>query len=328
MDAELVEYSPTRQTDRPNVTSSPKAVQIQRTIAFGVVVLPLFGACAALYAAGQGTIALAEVGIFVGMYFVGMLGITLGFHRCFAHRSFKAGPVLRAFLAILGSMSAQGPLLWWVATHRCHHAYSDQPGDPHSPHLIGPVSLTGWRGFWHGHIGWMFSEEQADWVRFCPELIKEPLLFRVHRLYPLWLLIGLLIPTLLGGLLIGGAWGFFSGFLWGGLVRIFCVNHALWCVGSISHLYGGRPFQHRTLDQSANNWFVALVAFGEGNQNNHHAFPSSAKHGIEWWQPDFTYRVIGLLGLLGWIRDIKSPTKSTLEMAARRPTVGSAVLTK
>jgi stearoyl-CoA desaturase (delta-9 desaturase) len=158
----------------------------------------------------------------------------------------------------------------------------------------------------------MFSEEATNWVQFVPDLIKDKVLFRIHRLYPLWVFIGLILPSVLGWALTGHGYGALSGFLWGGLVRIFLVNQALWCVGSLSHMYGGRPFRHKTKDYSANNFWVALAAFGEGNQNNHHAFPSSARHGLKWWQPDFTFWVVLILEGLRLIRDVKTPTKNTI----------------
>ncbi len=274
---------------------SSGAVRIQNIIAFQVVVLPTLALLLSIYLISTYGISTFGISIFVIMYVLGMLGITLGYHRYFAHRSFETSRFMRLFLVVLGAMSAQGPLFWWVATHRRHHALSDKPGDPHSPQLHDGTMTSRIKCFFHSHVGWMFSRRITNWARFVPDLIKDKTLMKMHRQYPLWLLFGLLVPTLAGWAIVGTAYGALEGLLYGGFVRIFFVNHALWCVGSLSHMFGGRPLRAKTKDSSANNYWVALAAFGEGNQNNHHAFPRSARHGLEWWQPDFTYKVIVLL---------------------------------
>lgn len=286
-------------------TGSNEAVRTQRVIAFLVVVLPLLGLLLSIYLAMRNGVSAFAVWSFVVGYTLGMLGITLGFHRFFAHRSFETSRPMQIFLCILGSMSAQGPLFFWVATHRRHHANSDRPGDPHSPQLHG-----GWlKGLFWGHIGWMFSKDLTNWGKYVPDLMRNRGLFRLHRLYPVWLLLGLIIPAVLGWLIVGSAYGALEGLLYGGLVRIFFVNHALWAVGSISHMFGGRPLQSKTRDHSANNFWVAVAAFGEGNQNNHHAYPRSARHGLEWWQPDFTFQVIRFLSAIGLIKNVAVPPR-------------------
>ena len=320
MDAKSMTHMPPTLSplDQPTVRANETAVRIQRAIAFAVVVVPLFGCLAAIVLGWKQGVTRAEIGILIGAYIIGMLGITLGFHRHFAHRSFKTSRAMQVVFAILGSMAAQGPLFFWVATHRRHHAYSDVPGDPHSPQLSGQSGWAKLKGFWHGHIGWMFSEEQTNWGKFVPDLIKDKLMYRMHRLYLLWVLLGLAIPAAAGGLLIGTGEGALAGFLWGGLVRICLVNQALWCVGSICHMFGRRVFQQTTWDQSADNYWVALVTFGEGNQNSHHAFPSSARHGLAWWQPDFTADVIGALTLSGLIWDVTIPHASAIQNALNK----------
>lgn len=274
---------------------SSGAVRFQNVIAFQVVVLPTLALLLSIYLISTYGISTFGISIFVIMYVLGMLGITLGYHRYFAHRSFETSRFMRLFLVVLGAMSAQGPLFWWVATHRRHHAFSDTPGDPHSPQLHDGSINSRIKCFFHSHIGWMFSREMTNWARFVPDLVKDKTLMKMHRQYPLWLLFGLLVPTLAGWSITGTFYGALEGLLYGGFVRIFFVNNALWCVGSLSHIFGRRPLRAKTKDSSANNYWVALAAFGEGNQNNHHAFPRSARHGLEWWQPDFTYKVITLL---------------------------------
>lgn len=304
---------------RPSHIGSDRAVFIQRFIALLVVVLPAAGVLTGLYLALTKGLGWAEIVIFMVMYTLGMLGITLGFHRFFAHRSYKTSGIFAKFLIVLGSISAQGPLLFWVATHRRHHIHSDQPGDPHSPNLHGTQGFGKLKGFLYGHIGWMFTKELTDWKHFVPDLLKNRAYFTVQRFYFIWLFLGLALPTLWGWLWMGSTIGAVKGFLWGGLIRIFCVNHALWFVGSVSHMYGHRPFSAKTRDQSANNWWVALAAFGEGNQNNHHAFPNSAKHGLEWWQPDFTFIIIKVLEKLRIIWDVKIPSRQLITQTRSQP---------
>jgi stearoyl-CoA desaturase (delta-9 desaturase) len=208
-------------------------------------------------------------------------------------------------------------LVTWVASHRRHHAYSDQPGDPHSPNLQG----SGWRGLlhglWHAHVGWMFSDELTDWSRFARDVMQDRTLFKIHQSYFLWVGLGLLLPLVLGGLLTGTWMGAATGLLWGGFVRMFLVNNGSWAVGSVCHVFGSRPFNNR--DHSANNYLVAIWTFGEGLQNNHHAFPSSASHALTWWEPDVSMGFIRLLQALGLVWDVKTPSSRAIELARSVP---------
>lgn len=300
----------------PGVTvANATARKLQRSIALAVVIIPFLGFVVAISLLWRYGIGPVELGILMVMYATTLTGVTVGFHRHFAHRAFQASKTVRVVLAILGSMAAQGPILFWVATHRRHHAYSDQPGDPHSPHFHGKGFLDRLRGFWHAHMGWFFSDEITNCAHYAPDLLRDNVIFRINQQYFIWLFVGLVVPTLLGGVLTGTWIGAFQGFLWGGLVRMFLVNQACWCVGSIGHTFGSRPFD--TKDQSANNFWVALIAFGEGLQNNHHAFPGSAKHGLKWWEPDLSARIIRALEVVGLAWDIKVPTARMI-MEARR----------
>ena len=289
--------------------------RLQWSIAFGVVVIPFLGVIVAgvlFWRRGMGWV---EGGALLVMYVLCMLGITVGFHRHFAHRSFSTSRPMSLLFGVLGSMAAQGPLLFWVATHRRHHAFSDEPGDPHSPNLNGS-GLSGLLcGLWHAHIGWMFSDEATDLVDFARDLLRDRDLFTIHRTYLFWVYSGLALPALVCGLLTLTWTGALQGFLWGGLVRVFLVNHASWCVGSVSHVFGTRPFETR--DYSANNYWVALLTFGEGLQNNHHAFPSSFSHAVRWWQPDFSAVVIRCLRFAGLVWDVKYPSERAIREARR-----------
>jgi stearoyl-CoA desaturase (delta-9 desaturase) len=255
-----------------------------------------------------------QLGVMAAMYLVTGFGVTVGFHRLFTHKSFVAPRLVRVALAVMGSMSVQGPLLWWVAMHRQHHQHSDGPGDPHSPHLHGK-GLTGWlSGAWHAHMGWLFKEDGPGLARYVPDLLKEPALRAVNRLYPLWVLIGLVLPAAVGGGLTRTWLGALLGFLWGGLARIFLVHHVTWSVNSICHFWGARPFD--THDQSRNNLVFGVLALGEGWHNNHHAFPTSARHGLRWWQFDASYWVIRGMERLGLASKVRVP--ATQALAVRR----------
>ncbi len=289
--------------------------RLQRRIALAVIIIPFLGTLLAASLVWRNGIGLVEILSFVLMYLVAMAGVSIGFHRLFTHKAFDTGKRTRVALAVMGSMAAQGPLLFWAAMHRRHHAFSDRPGDPHSPHRDGEEEVTGLRGLWHAHIGWMLSEDAADWVSFARDLMHDRTVFRIHQHYFLWLIAGLALPAVVAGLATLSWSGAALGFLWGGLVRTFAVNQASWCVGSVCHYIGARPFQ--THDHSANNYAVAVLTFGEGLQNNHHAFPSSARHGLVWWEPDFSGTMIGLLARAGLVWNVRHPTPEAIARVRR-----------
>ena len=225
-----------------------------------------------------------------GMYVATALGISVGYHRFFTHRSFKTPRPMAAILAALGSMAVEGPVLQWVAVHRRHHHHSDDHDDPHSPHTHGAGLWGIVRGMWHAHMGWLFRTHPGGLARYVRDLRKDPMVRGMSQLFPVWVLLGLLIPAVLGGLLTLSWTGVLLGFIWGGLVRVFLVHHVTWSINSVCHIWGTRPF--RTHDESRNNAIFGVLAFGEGWHNNHHAFPTSARHGLRWWQLDVTYMII------------------------------------
>jgi len=289
----------------------PSAQRHKQLVAFLVVAPPLLGTVLAGFLAVRHGVSWVELTTLGVMYLVCMLGITIGFHRYFAHRSFETSPGFARVLAAMGSMAAQGPLLFWVATHRSHHAYSDQEGDPHSPNLHGSHAWGLLHGWWHAHIGWMFSSQMAEWNHFAHDLMRDRRTFSFHQQYLFWVIAGLVLPTVLGGILAQSWQGAWLGFLWGGLVRICLVNQASWCVGSVCHMFGTRPF--RTDDRSANNHIVAVLAFGEGLQNNHHAFPSCYSHRVRWWEPDLSATVLVCLRAVGLVWNLKFPSERVIE---------------
>ncbi|WP_206786184.1 acyl-CoA desaturase [Amycolatopsis sp. MtRt-6] len=251
-----------------------------------------------------------------GAFFVvSTLGVTVGYHRYFTHGSFRAKRALRIALAVAGGLAAQGPVIGWVADHRRHHAFSDRDGDPHSPWLFGtsPVALV--RGFWHAHMGWLFGRDKTNVDRFAPDLAADRDLRVVDRLFPLWVVLSLLLPPLLGGLITLSWWGALTAFLWAGLARISFQHHVTWSVNSICHMIGERPFASR--DRSANFWPLALLSMGESWHNTHHADPTSARHGVLRGQLDVSARVIWVFEKLGWAWNVRWPTAKRLAALAR-----------
>ncbi len=244
------------------------------------------------------------------------VGVHAGFHRLFSHGSFKTHRVTRYTLAVLGTMAGEGPVISWVAIHRRHHQSSAQPDDPHTPNQSGSLL----RGFFHAQLGWLFGDEYRGpkmlscAINYTPDLVREKPLAAISRWYFPIVLLGVLIPGLIGGWLSGGWGGFLSGMFWGGLVRSFLVLNATQSINSLGHLFGRQPF--RSNDRSTNNAFVSLVTLGEGWHNNHHAFPSSAIQGLRWWQLDPQAWCIRLLQLLGLAWDVRRPTPE--QVAAKR----------
>ncbi|MFJ9778636.1 acyl-CoA desaturase [Amycolatopsis sp. NPDC101161] len=247
-------------------------------------------------------------------YVFATLGVTVGYHRYFTHGAFKASRPLRVALAIAGSMAVQGSVIFWVASHRRHHAFADREGDPHSPWLFGTSPSALLRGFWHAHMGWMFSREVTNADRFAPDLVADRDLRVVNRYFWLWITLSLALPAVLGGLLSWSWWGVVTAFFWAGLVRIAFLHHVSWSVNSICHLIGERPFASR--DKAANFWPLALLSMGESWHNSHHADPTCARHGVLRGQVDVSARVIRTFEQLGWATDVRWPRADRL--AAKR----------
>jgi stearoyl-CoA desaturase (delta-9 desaturase) len=242
--------------------------------------------------------------VFTATYLLVGIGVTVGYHRLFTHRSFKATPAVRATLAILGSAAAEGAVIEWVSTHRQHHQFSDAEGDPHSPHVgRGKGIWGGLRGLFHAHVGWVFGDSQrADENRYAPDLTRDPQMEFLNRTWLLWVLAGLVFPFALGWTLTGSVIGGLTGLLWGGAVRIFVLHHATFSINSLCHFFGRRRFP--TGDESRNLAWLALPTLGESWHNNHHAFPTSARHGLGRWQLDLSAGVIWILERLGLAWDV------------------------
>jgi stearoyl-CoA desaturase (Delta-9 desaturase) len=246
----------------------------------------------------------SDVAVFAIMYVITGLGITVGFHRYLTHRSFKTSRPLRAILAVLGSAAIEGPAISWVADHRKHHRFSDREGDPHSPH-VGHGG--GWKGalsgLVHAHLGWLFiHSERGAKRRYAPDLMKDPIVSFVDRTFVVWALGGFAVAFGLGWA-IGGTWlAALTGLLWGGGVRMLVVHHVTYSINSLCHFFGRRRFT--TSDHSRNLLWLAIPSFGESWHNNHHAFPTSAYHGLRRWEIDPSALVIRGLEAVGLVWDV------------------------
>ncbi|HTU97971.1 MAG TPA: acyl-CoA desaturase [Solirubrobacteraceae bacterium] len=246
-----------------------------------------------------------ELALMASLYVITALGITLGYHRMFTHRAFKASAPFRAIVAVLGSMAVEGSVITWVADHRKHHAFTDIEGDPHSPHLAGPGLVGAVKGLWHAHVGWLFETVgTADRERFAPDLVKDRALQVVDKLFFLWVTLGLVIPFALGWIIGGGLGTALTALLWGGLVRVFLLHHVTWSINSVCHFFGRKRFDIE--DESRNVFWLAPFSMGEAWHHNHHAFPTSAFHGLRFWErvADPTGLVIALLEKVGLVWDV------------------------
>ena len=216
----------------------------------------------------------------------------------------RPSPFMRGVFAVCGSMAIEGPVISWVADHRKHHAFSDRPGDPHSPHVDHG---SGWRGaikgLVHAHVGWLFLHtHRGRRTRYAPDLIADPVVSRVDKLFVPCVALGLIAPFCLGWLFGGTLRDGFTGLLWGGAVRVLVLHHATYSINSLCHFFGRRRFA--TKDESRNLLWLAPLTFGEAWHNNHHAFPTSAAHGLRRWEFDPSALVIDGLEKVGLAWDV------------------------
>ena len=292
-----------------------QAEHFERKVAYITIFVPfLFVLLGGVFLWGQ-SVSIIDISLCIGMYSFTMLGITMGFHRLFTHRSFKCGNGLKLALGIAGSMAAQGPIYFWVASHRHHHKHSDQTNDPHSPNNYEGNILVGFKEFWHSHVGWMLTNNKPiNYIRLVPDLIRDRFIFRINKLYFVWVFAGLFLPGLIGGLLTFSWYGMLTGIFWGGFLRMFLVHHSTWTINSLCHIFGSESYVSN--DKSKNNFICAILTFGEGWHNNHHAFQNSARQGLKWWQIDFTYNLIKLMAILRLAWDINLPEPEMLEKKA------------
>ena len=291
----------------PHVTiPRPSQLKRERLIFAASIAIPFVGFLGAIALAWYSGMTAIDWILFVSMFFLTVLGIETGYHRLFSHHAFETVAPIRAFLAIAGCMASQGPVIYWVSNHRRHHIYSDQLNDPHSPYFKGEKSVGFWQGFWHAHIGWIFDAERTCPGRYGRDILKDPLIMTIDKYYFVWLFLGLLIPTILAGVLTWSWEGLLHGFLWGGMARMFLVQQGTYGINSFCHVFGDRPFDTR--EKSTNNICLTIPTLGGSLHNTHHAFPNTAINGFQWWELDPSAWFVRGLEKLNLAWNIKVPT--------------------
>ena len=285
--------------------------RLDRIVTGTVTIVPFLLLGVAVWQAWQSLLGWHDIVVFGVMYVLTGLGITVGFHRHFTHRAFATSKPVRATLAILGTAAIEGPITAWVADHRKHHAFSDQFGDPHSPHVDHGQGLRGaLRGLAHAHVGWLFLHTQrGNKQRYAPDLVADPLIAYIDRTTLLWIGLGLAVPFGLGYALGGTLSAALTGLLWGGAVRVVLLHHVTYSINSLCHFFGRQRFASD--DHSRNLAWLAPLSFGEAWHNNHHAFPTSAAHGLRWHERmlDPSAMVIGAMERMGMVWDVVKISK-------------------
>jgi stearoyl-CoA desaturase (delta-9 desaturase) len=292
--------------------------KLDRFLTGTITVLPFIGLGLAAWQLWSNALNWSDVIVFLIVYPATGLGITIGFHRMLTHRAFKTKPWVKATFAALGSAAIEGPVISWVADHRKHHAFADREGDPHSPHVDHGHGLRGaLKGLFHAHVGWLFIHTQrGNKERYAPDLLEDPIVAFVDRTFLLWVLLGLLVPFLLGWAIGGTLMAGLTGLLWGGLVRMLVLHHVTYSINSLCHFFGKRDFE--TDDHSRNVFWLAPLSFGESWHNGHHAFPTSARHGLKRWQFDISAGVIRILEAVGLAWDVQRPAPDRVAAKAAR----------
>jgi stearoyl-CoA desaturase (delta-9 desaturase) len=283
----------------------------EQLVLYTFVIVPFLAIVAAVPVAWGWGLSWLDVGLLVAFYFLGVGGVTVGFHRLFTHKSYKANRPLRDALALIGSFAIEGPVIRWVADHRRHHAYTDREGDPHSPWRYGTSTGALIKGLFYAHVGWLFDEEHTNREKYAPDLLADRDIRFISKTFALWAAISVFLPPLIGWLVTGTWAGVLSAFFWGSLVRIFLIHHVTWSINSVCHLVGKRPFASR--DKSANFWPLAILSMGESWHNMHHADPTAARHGVLRGQVDISARIIWVFEKLGWATDVRWPGPERLQ---------------
>jgi stearoyl-CoA desaturase (delta-9 desaturase) len=291
---------------------------LEQSLVIAFMIIPVVALVAAVMLTWGWGITLLDVVIATIAYFGTGLGVTVGFHRHFTHKSFKATRPMKVALAITGSLAFQGSIVSWVADHRRHHAFSDKEGDPHSPHVDHGVGFKGaLKGLLHAHVGWLFIHTQRGLkTRYAPDLLADKVVKKINDTFIVWAFAGLILPFILGWLIGGTVTDALTGLLWGGAVRMLVMHHATYSINSLCHFFGRQRFS--TGDESRNLLWLSFFTFGEAWHNNHHAFPTSARHGLKAWQFDPSSWVIWGLEKCGLAWDVVrvSPERQAAKLAA------------
>ncbi len=298
---------------RPRVaTVRPQTTFWSQLAGVVAVVVPPIGVLSAMGLLWGVAFRPLDLWVLLGFYVFTGLGITLGWHRYFSHKSFETSAPMKALLAISGSMAMQGPLTQWVTDHRKHHALSDRDGDPHSPHAGREAGFgRAFLGLLHAHVGWLFLTKGMErGPAYAKDLYADRMIRVIDRAYVAWVVLTLGIPFLVG-YLVGGIELGLEVMVWGGLVRIFVWQHVTFSINSICHMFGRQAYRSR--DESRNVRWLAALSFGESWHNNHHAFPSSARHGIDSGQLDLAWLACRGLERLGLVWAVRRPTSEQRE---------------
>jgi stearoyl-CoA desaturase (delta-9 desaturase) len=311
--------APTQVETAPAPPAPVRASKVQLVSAALLVALPLVAVGVAAVIFWNHGIGWLDLGLGAGMYLVTGLGLSLGFHRLFSHRSFVPARWLKVTLAIAGTMGIEGSVTSWVSQHRRHHAFTDRAGDPHSPVPVGPGLSHQLRGLWHAHAGWLFVPNEVNAERWSPELLDDPDIAFVSRTVVLWTVLSFLIPTVIGWVVIGTIWGALLAGLWAGVIRVALLHHVTWGTNSLCHTFGKQPYGDK--DRSTNFAPLALLSFGDAWHNSHHAFPRSARHGVDAGQVDISAEVIRVFERMGWATEVHWPRRSVMDR--RRALVAS-----
>lgn len=285
-----------------SATRPPVMGQVVTGLVAGVPLVALVISVVWLWGHGIGW---RDVALALVLYAITGHGIAIGFHRLLTHRSFRAARPLRMALAVAGSMAFEGGPIGWVADHRRHHAHTDRDGDPHSPQLHGRGLVGRLRGLGHAQLGWLFVHSPTSARRYASDLVDDPDMVVIDRLFPVWCAASLGLPFALGWALGGTIGAGLSALLWAGLVRVCLLQHVTWSVNSLCHMFGARPF--RTRDQSSNVGPLALLSFGESWHNAHHAFPTLARLGVDRGQWDSSAVLIRGFERAGWAHEVRWP---------------------
>lgn len=299
------------------------AKRVENALSVGV---PLIGSGFAIARLVQGEATWIDLSAFVLFYsFVG-IGVGLGLHRFFSHKSFAAHPIFASILGAAGSMAFQGNIIRWVADHRRHHAHTDRDGDLHSP-VVDPwgAHAEGVRGWWHAHMGWMFDRTATDISVYGRGLENDPIVAFFTRTYFFWLALSLALPALYGYVL-GGPDAVLGALLFGGFLRISVLHQVIWSVNSFGHMVGEQNFNNG--DDSTNNRLLALITFGDGWHNNHHRYPRSYRHGLKPGEIDVNGFIVDSFERLGVVKDVvrippERIARDLRESSAPAPSVGA-----
>ncbi len=289
----------------------------QKIVMVHVVVLPMLALAAVMWMSwAYGFMGWLYVGLLFGGWYATGLGITVGYHRLFSHHSFACTRGAKVFWALMGALAVEGSPVKWCAVHRKHHKFSDHDGDPHSPHLHDGGLVNILRGFWHAHTGWMIGMPwtEGENKKYAPDLMKDPVLAYIDRNYVWFVVASLVLPGVFAGLVTMSLTGAFLGLIWGGFARVGFTHHMTWSINSICHIFGSQDY--KSSDDSRNNLLFGVLSHGEGWHNNHHAFPTSARHGLKWWQFDLSWLIIRFMQKTGLAWKVRLPSEKALERRA------------